>query len=84
VADNYDDYSKEELIRELRAKNQKPRFGLYWERDDIEHERAINTDFVALDLDESLSCGDAPFQNLIIEGDNFDALRYLRTSAGVL
>jgi len=78
VADNYDDYSKEELIRELRAKNQKPRFGLYWERDDIEHERAINTDFVALDLDESLSCGDAPFQNLIIEGDNFDALRYLR------
>lgn len=78
MADNYDDYSKEELIRELRAKNQKPRFGLYWERDDIEHERAINTDFVALDLDESLSCGDAPFQNLIIEGDNFDALRYLR------
>ncbi|MFI3220794.1 MAG: site-specific DNA-methyltransferase [Methylococcales bacterium] len=78
MADNYDDYSKEELIRELRAKNQKPRFGLYWERDDIEHERAINDDFVALDLDESLSCGDAPFQNLIIEGDNFDALRYLR------
>jgi adenine-specific DNA-methyltransferase len=83
VADNYDDYSKEELIRELRAKNQKPRFGLYWERDDIEHERAINTDFVALDLDESLSCGDAPYANLIIEGDNFDALRYLRmTFAG--
>jgi adenine-specific DNA-methyltransferase len=78
LADNYDDYSKEELIRELRAKNQKPRFGLYWERDDIEHERAINTDFVALDLDESLSCGNAPFQNLIIEGDNFDALRFLR------
>ncbi len=78
MADNYDDYSKEELIRELRAKNQKPRFGLYWERDDIEHERAINTDFVALDLDESLSCGDVPYQNLIIEGDNFDALRYLR------
>jgi adenine-specific DNA-methyltransferase len=78
VADNYDDYSKEELIRELRAKNQKPRFGLYWERDDIEHERAINTDFVALDLDESLSCGDAPYANLIIEGDNFDTLRYLR------
>jgi hypothetical protein len=78
LADNYDDYSKEELIRELRAKNQKPRFGLYWERDDIEHERAINNDFVALDLDESLSYGNAPYQNLIIEGDNFDALRYLR------
>ncbi len=31
----------------------------------------------------ALSCGEAPFRNLIIEGDNFDALRYLRmTHAG--
>ncbi|MDP3010939.1 MAG: site-specific DNA-methyltransferase [Methylococcales bacterium] len=78
MADNYDDYSKEELINLLRSRDRKPRFGLYWERDDIEHERAINDDFVALDLNKSLSCGDAPYQNLIIEGDNFDALRYLR------
>ncbi len=56
----------------------KPRFGLVWVRKEIEHERAINDDFVILDLDESLSCGDASYQNLIIEGDNFDALRYLR------
>jgi adenine-specific DNA-methyltransferase len=83
VADNYDDYSKEELLKLLRERDRKPRFGLVWERKEIEHERAVNSDFVALDLDEALSHGEAPYQNLIIEGDNFDALRYLRmTHAG--
>ena len=54
-----------------------------WERNEIEHDKSLNDDFVALDLDPELSCGDAPFENLIIEGDNFDALRYLRmTHAG--
>ena len=55
MADNYDDYDRDELIKALRRRDRKPRFGLYWERDDIEHERAINADFVALDLDESQS-----------------------------
>jgi adenine-specific DNA-methyltransferase len=83
AADNYDDYSHEELIRELRLRDRRPRFGLVWERKEIEHERAVNDDFVALDFDPALSCGEAPYRNLIIEGDNFDALRYLRmTHAG--
>ncbi|MEQ1527428.1 MAG: site-specific DNA-methyltransferase [Gallionella sp.] len=83
VADNYDQYSKEELLRLLRERDRKPRFGLVWERDEIEHDKSLNDDFVALDLDPNVSCGDAPFENLIIEGDNFDALRYLRmTHAG--
>jgi adenine-specific DNA-methyltransferase len=56
---------------------------LVWEANEIERDKALNQDFVALDLDQSLSCGDAPWKNLIIEGDNFDALRYLRmTFAG--
>ncbi|MDG4597744.1 MAG: site-specific DNA-methyltransferase, partial [Candidatus Contendobacter sp.] len=83
MADHYDDYTREELIRLLRERDRKPKFGLVWERDEIEHERAINEDFVALDFDASLSCGAAPFRNFIIEGDNFDALRFLRmTHAG--
>ena len=83
VADNYDQYSKEELLRLLRERDRKPKFGLVWERNEIEHDKSLNSDFVALDLDQSLSCGDAPHENLIIEGDNFDALRYLRmTHAG--
>ena len=83
MADNYDDYSREELLRELRLRDRRPRFGLVWERKEIEHEKAVNDDFVALDFDPVLSCGEAPYRNLIIEGDNFDALRYLRmTHAG--
>ncbi len=83
MADNYNDYSREELIRELRLRDRRPRFGLVWERKEIEHEKAVNDDFVMLDFDPALSCGDAPYRNLIIEGDNFDALRYLRmTHAG--
>ncbi|MEI6269980.1 MAG: site-specific DNA-methyltransferase [Methylococcaceae bacterium] len=83
MADNYDDYSREELLRELRLRDRRPRFGLVWERKEIDHEKAVNDDFVMLDFDPALSCGVAPYRNLIIEGDNFDALRYLRmTHAG--
>ena len=83
MADNYDNYTHDELVRMLRERDRKPRFGLVWERDEIEHDRAVNDDFIALDFDLALSCGGAPFRNLIIEGDNFDALRFLRmTHAG--
>jgi len=78
VADNYDQYSRDELLRLLRERDRKPKLGLVWERNEIEHDKSLNDDFVALDLDPELSCGDAPYENLIIEGDNFDALRYLR------
>ena len=81
----YDDLSKDELIRLLQARDQRDatRFGLVWEANEIERDKALNKDFVALDLDPSLSCGNAPWRNLIIEGDNFDALRHLRmTFAG--
>ncbi len=83
MADNYDDYSREQLMRLLRERDRRPNFGLVWERDEIDHDLSINNDFVALDLDADLSCGDGPQSNLIIEGDNFDALRTLRmTHAG--
>ena len=83
MADNYETYSREELLRLLRERDRRAKFRLVWERDEIEHDKSLNDDFVALDLDPALSCGDAPFENLIIEGDNFDALRYLRmTHAG--
>ena len=83
MADNYDDYSKEQLLRLLRERDRRPNFGLVWERDEIDHDLSVNNDFVALDWDADLSCGNGPQQNLIIEGDNFDALRTLRmTHAG--
>ncbi len=83
MADNYDDYSRDQLLRLLRERDRRPRFGLVWERDEIDHDLSVNSDFVALDWDTDLSCGDGPQGNLIIEGDNFDALRTLRmTHAG--
>ena len=79
---NYDHLSREELLGLLSARDKRDatRFGLIWEANEIERDKALNRDFVALDLDPDLSCGDAPWQNLIIEGDNFDALRALNMS----
>lgn len=83
MAKKYEEYSKEELIRLIQERDRKPKFGLVWERDEIDHDKSLNDDFVALELDPELSIGGGPHQNFVIEGDNFDALRYLRmTHAG--
>ena len=74
---DYRDLTKEQLIELLKARDRK-KFGLVWERDSIEHDRALNEDFVALDPIPELNAGEGPHGNLIIEGDNFDALRALR------
>lgn len=63
---SYNDLTREELIALLQRREREASYGLVWERKEIEPERAINDDFVALDLDLSLSCGDGPWQNLII------------------
>jgi hypothetical protein len=84
VRDKYEEYSQEELLRLLRERDHKPRFGLVWERDEIEHDRSLNDDFVVLEADAALSVGEAPHRNLVIEGDNFDALRYLLNSGDTL
>lgn len=74
----YADLNKDELIRLLEARDRRTRFGLVWEANEIERDAAVNRDFVALDLCPELSCGAGPWRNLIIEGDNFDALRSLK------
>jgi adenine-specific DNA-methyltransferase len=80
VVSRYDDLNKEELLRLLEARDQRDatRFGLVWEANEIQRDKALNNDFVALDLIREQSVGKEHWQNLIIEGDNFDALRYLR------
>ena len=81
----YDHLTKDELARLLEARDRRDatRFGLVWEANEIDRDKAINSDFVALDLVPEHSTGAEPWRNLIIEGDNFDALRYLRmTYAG--
>ena len=81
----YDHLTHDELVRLLEARDRRDatRFGLVWEANEIERDKAVNADFVALDVQTELCVGSAPYKNLIIEGDNFDALRYLRmTHAG--
>lgn len=79
----YEGLDRETLIRLLEQRDRGRQLGLVWERDEIEADRAINDDFVGLSLDASLSHGESPWNNLIIEGDNYDALRALcMTHAG--
>ena len=46
----YDDLSKAELVRLLESRDRRDatRVGLVWEANEIEREKAINADFVAL------------------------------------
>ena len=74
----YDHLNKADLIALLEKRQAERKLGLVWERSEIEHDQALAEGFVALELDESQSVGAAPHRNLIIEGDNFDALRYLQ------
>ena len=80
MGSRYDHLNREELLRLLEARDRRDatKLGLVWEANEIERDQALNNDFVALDLVPSQSVGPAPWRNLIIEGDNFDALRYLR------
>ena len=76
---DYAQHGRAELVRLLQMREAERRFGLVWERDEIEREKALNDDFVALDLVPKLCQGPAPWCNTLIEGDNLDALRNLAT-----
>jgi adenine-specific DNA-methyltransferase len=78
LADHYDTLSKNQLASLLRKRDADKKLGLVWERDEIEADAAIDANFVACTIDTALSDGAAPWRNLVIEGDNFDALRWLR------
>lgn len=69
------------LVKELT----KQKLGLVWEHDHIARDKALNEDVVLPVLNESLSClgtntAGRAFENLIIEGDNFDSLRMLKAT----
>ncbi|CAM4454470.1 site-specific DNA-methyltransferase [Deinococcus marmoris] len=74
---SYDHLDREVLIALLEQRDAEQQFGLVWERPGSAEEE---TSVTALDLDLGLSVGDAPYRNLVIEGDNLDALRFLHLS----
>ena len=75
----YDDLNKTQLIELLEKHDRTKKLGLVWERDEIDADKALDHDFIVAPIDEDLSDKPAPWDNLIIEGDNYDALRWLRT-----
>lgn len=80
---DYSHLSAPELIDLLKQRDAQAHFGLVWERDQIEKDKHLNDDFVGLELASELCHGQGPYKNLVIEGDNFDALRHLlMTHAG--
>lgn len=74
----YDDLSKTQLIELLEKHDRTKKLGLVWERDEIDADKALDHDFIVAQIDEGQSEKPAPWDNLIIEGDNYDALRWLR------
>jgi len=78
-ASPYEHLDRAELIRLLERRNrERSRIGLHWSADHVARDNAFNDAFVTLRLDKKLSIGKGPWENLLIEGDNFDALRWLR------
>ena len=78
-----DKMSATELRRVLAELLTKQKIGLYWERNAIEHDQALNANIVLPRLVSEWSHspeGCTQHQNLIIEGDNFDSLRLLRST----
>ena len=73
----YEGWSRDRLIAELeKVSNQ---FGLRWDarQADRNFDEEQKSSLVVLNHSPELSVGEGPYQNLLIEGDNFDALRYL-------
>jgi adenine-specific DNA-methyltransferase len=83
MAGKYDALSKEQLIEILEKRDRTKKLGLVWERDELEADAAVDENFIACSIVPELCDKPAPWRNLVIEGDNFDALRWLRmTHAG--
>lgn len=86
AAGRYEGLNREQLIQLLEKRDRSKKLGLVWERDEIEADRAMEAEFIAAAL--LIDKSDPPtrkggWSNLILEGDNFDSLRWLRmTMAG--
>lgn len=83
LLESLEQMSATELRRVLAEHLTQQKLGLYWERNAIEHDKALNAHVVLPRLVPEWShTPDActQHQNLVIEGDNFDSLRLLRST----
>jgi adenine-specific DNA-methyltransferase len=83
ITDLLDGLNEQELRRLLLEQMTKQKLGLVWERNAIDDDRALNNDVVLPSLRRDLSCNEKngeAFRNLVIEGDNYDSLRLLKST----
>ena len=76
-------YNEQQLRRLLVDHLTKQKLGLQWESNAIERDAALNANIVLPRLVPELAhrpAGDSAHGNLIIEGDNFDSLRLLKST----
>ena len=76
--EKYSDLSREQLVSLLLKADREKKLGLVWERDALEADRALEAEFITATLLPELSTDSGSWPNLVIEGDNYDALRWLR------
>ena len=83
LIDQLQGMNAEQLRRLLVEQLTQQKLGLYWESNTIERDAALNADLVLPRHQADLSHapeGLAHHRNLIMEGDNFDSLRLLKTT----
>ena len=79
----FDHLSRDELIalvtaRAERRRDEQSLVRLQWDASRAERDLALHDSFVTMRLHEALSDQKAPWSNLVIEGENMDALKWLR------
>ena len=75
----YDGLTKAELVQLLETQERARTFGLVWERK-TDNDDGNGNELVLARIDTQLSERSSPWENLVIEADNIDALRWLRMS----
>jgi len=77
-----DDLTPQELKRYLVQELTQKKLGLAWEADLIERDKALNSNLIFPNVDPDLSHWpqQSASKNLVLEGDNFDSLRLLRST----
>lgn len=81
---DYSEWSKDELISEIRKLNSRKRFGLVWEEQSEDALETLSTTFPLVEIDKKRAIGSSgEKQNFLIEGDNLFSLSLLSfTHAG--
>ena len=79
--ENYDDFSREDLVREIKKLRKRKKYGIVWDventKEKFEKEADCNLPVLNEIKNKEINGGDKNPTNIIIEGDNYHALSVL-------